>query len=301
MTATPDSPGGSGGSGGPGGPSPAYSPSPRPTIEEPTLVTRERVTRHIWGDREAGEVMDWIYVSSQTLHVLKFGVAPGQSFRHSEEFRTVFRADELLHVLSGTMLLANPQTGEVQRIEQGGNVYFGPDTWHHAFAEGPAALRVLEIFAPPPSAGTAGTYARQQPFLSQSRYTRDELLGRLDPTTPPAQTLRPIREADVVHRREGSVLVSLLVSTSQLTVASLRVEPGACSDTRSHGGDAMVFVTAGRLVVRAWYGGQTYVFEAGPDDAVYLPEGAAREVRNVEAEPAQALLGVAPAYLPPGD
>ena len=279
-------------------PSPVYSPSPRPTFEVPTLITQQTVTRHIWGDHDSGEVMDWIYVSSRTLHVLKFGLAPGRGFRHSEEFRTVFRADELLHVLSGTMLLTNPQTGEVQRIEEGGNVFFGPDTWHHAFAEGAEPLRVLEIFAPPPSAGTAGTYARRQPYLARSRYARDEALGALVAAAAQAPTLRPIRDADVVHRREGSALVSLLVSTDQLTVATVRVGPGARSDTRAHGGDAIVFVTAGGLVVRAWYEGQTYVFEAGPQDAVYLPQGATREVRNFEAEDGAALLGVAPGYLP---
>jgi quercetin dioxygenase-like cupin family protein len=282
-----------------------YAPSPRPTFDVPTLVTRQAVTRHIWGDTEAGEVMDWIYVSSQTLHVLKFGVAPGQAFRHSQEFRTVFRADELLHVLSGTMLLSNPETGEVVRLEEGGNVYFGADTWHHAFAEGTKALRVLEIFAPPPSAGTAGTYARQQPYLAQSRYTRDEILGRLDhrggsDNAPPANSFRPILDADQQHRLEGSALVSLLISTEQITVAAVRVSPGGCSDERSHGGDAMVFVTSGRLVVRCRHLGQTYVFEVDPHDAVYLPEGATREIRNVEDGDATALLGVAPSYLPRG-
>jgi len=282
-----------------------YAPSPRPTFEVPTLVTRQSVTRHIWGDTEAGEVMDWIYVSSRSLHVLKFGVAPGQGFRHSQEFRTVFRADELLHVLSGTMILTNPETGEVVRVEEGGNVGFGADTWHHAFAEGTKALRVLEIFAPPPSAGTAGTYARQQPYLAESRYTRDELLGRLDHRTRggeagPQSSFRPIGAADQVHRREGSALVSLLVSTDQLTVAAVRVSPGGCSDERAHGGDAMVFVTSGRLVVRCRHEGQTYVFEADPHDAVYVPEGATREIRNVEDGDATALLGVAPDYLPRG-
>jgi len=281
-----------------GGPSRGYSPSPRPTFDVPTLITAAGVTRHIWGDQESGEVMDWIYLSSGMLHVLKFGVPPGGSFRHSPEFRTVFQADELLHVLSGTMVIANPLTGEVHRIEEGGRVAFGPDTWHHAYAEGVRPLRVLEIFAPPPSAGTAGTYARRQPYLEESRYARDELLGSVPVDRAEPRSLRPIRDADVVHRREGSATVSLLLSTEQVTVAELRISPGAISDARAHGGDALVFVTSGRLLVRCWHQGATYVFEAGPQDAVYVPHGATREVRNIEAEDGVALLGVAPSYGP---
>ena len=41
------------------------------------------VTRHIWGDPEAGEVADWIYASTEHVHALVFGLAPGTWFRHS--------------------------------------------------------------------------------------------------------------------------------------------------------------------------------------------------------------------------
>ena len=44
------------------------------------------------------------------------GVGPQGGYRHSEEFRTVFGADEYLHVLEGEMILANPQTGDVVKI-----------------------------------------------------------------------------------------------------------------------------------------------------------------------------------------
>jgi uncharacterized cupin superfamily protein len=142
-----------------------YSPSPRPTFDGPALISRADVTRHVWGDPEAGEVADLIYASTERIHCLVFGLPVGGAFTHSPEFRTVFGADELLHVLSGTMLLADPETGEVQRVAAGQSVTFGPDTWHHAFAHGGEPLRVLELFAPPPSAGTSGAYARTKPYL----------------------------------------------------------------------------------------------------------------------------------------
>jgi mannose-6-phosphate isomerase-like protein (cupin superfamily) len=109
----------------------AYRPSPRPTFDGPAAIPYASVTRHIWGDPEAGEVADWIYASTERVHALVFGLAPGAWFRHSPEFRTIFGADELLYVLRGTMVIANPETGEVLRVPRGGSAFFRADTWHH--------------------------------------------------------------------------------------------------------------------------------------------------------------------------
>ena len=75
------------------------------------------------------------------------------------------------------MAIANPETGEVQRIETGESVFFRRDTWHHAFAHGAGPLRVLELFAPPPATGSSGAYSRTRPYLEASRYADDDLLG----------------------------------------------------------------------------------------------------------------------------
>ncbi len=88
----------------------AYRPSPRPAFDRATALRRAEVTRHVWGDTESGEVLDWIYVSSSLIHQIVFGLPVGSSFRHSDAFRTIFAADEVLHVLSGTMILSNPDT-----------------------------------------------------------------------------------------------------------------------------------------------------------------------------------------------
>ena len=92
-----------------------YSPSPRPTFDGPTHIPYEAARRHLWGDKTAGEVADWIYVSSDQIHQLVFGLPAGAMFRHSEAHRTVFAADEIYYVLSGVLLMSNPETGEVQR------------------------------------------------------------------------------------------------------------------------------------------------------------------------------------------
>ena len=55
-----------------------YKPSPRPTFDRPTALPFADVTRHTWGNPAAGLVDDWIYVSSDLLHTIIFGIDPGE-------------------------------------------------------------------------------------------------------------------------------------------------------------------------------------------------------------------------------
>ena len=284
----------------------SYAASPRPTFDGPTPIPYAGVTRHLWGDPEAGEVADWIYASSDKIHQIVFGLAPGGAFRHSDAYRTVFAADEVLYVLSGTMILANPETGEVHRVPTGEAAFFRRDTWHHAWSEGPAALRVLELFAPPPSQGTSGAYARTKPNLTQPRYGQDDLLG----TWPMAQTeargratIRVLRQSDLLWRLEGErqqALVGILASTEHLTVGKLRLQPGQSTDVQRHGGAESLYVLAGTLNVRVREGERPCWFELGPKDGFYLPEGTPHQYYNVGDRPAELIFGVAPRYLPDG-
>lgn len=256
------------------------------------------MTRHIWGDERSGEVADWIYASTERIHCLIFGLAPGGSFTHSPEYRTIFGADEVLTVLSGTLVLANPEVGEVQRVETGQSVTFGPGTWHHAFAHGPEALRVLEFLAPPPSAGSTGAYAREQEYLETASYAYDDLLGTWPDVTPRPPTLTVVRDEHVVWRRDLGVLAGVLSSTGQLTAMRLELNPGEVSQVHAHGGDELVYVVDGTLHVRAWAGDQGSVFELGPGDACYLPQGATHLYANYGSAMTRAIKGVAPGYLP---
>ncbi len=273
-----------------------YSPSPRPTFDGPTAIPYANVTRHIWGDGEAGEVFDWIYASTDRIHTLVFGLAPGGAFRHSPEFRTVFGADEVLHVLSGTMILANPETGEVIRVPAGENAFFRANTWHHVFAHGEDPLRVLEFLSPPPAAGTTGAYARSRDYLDESRYADDTLFGRIPGVTPERRTLTWLRPEDVVYRMDGDGLVGVLASTEHLTVASLSLSAGKSTSAHGHGGDEILYVRSGTLSVRAWHHDRTSVFELNPNDAAYIPQGAVHEYRNYGAQTVEAVFGVAPGY-----
>jgi quercetin dioxygenase-like cupin family protein len=279
---------------------PVYSPSPRPVFDRPTHITHATVTRHVWGDDEAHQVADWIYASTDRIHAMVFGLAPGGRFLHSPEFRTVFGADEVFTVLRGTMILANPQTGDVRRVETGASVSFGPNTWHHAFAHGTEELRVLELFAPPPSTGTSGPYARTRPYLDQARYSDDSVVGNWPDASGRGareSTLRLIDPSQIHYRLAGDALIGLLSSTEQLTVADLSLSPGGVSSPQCRGGDEVIFGLSGVLHVRSWFEEQTYVYEIRSGEACFLPKGSVHEYRNYSGSTSTAVLGVAPRFL----
>lgn len=273
----------------------AYKPSPRPTFDGPARITRADVTRHVWGDAEAGEVNDWIYASTDRIHCLVFGVGPQGAYRHSEEFRTIFGADEYLHVLEGELILANPETGDVVRVPEGEGASFGPGTWQHAFAHGERPLRVLELFAPPPSTGTSGAYARTQPYLERDdwRYARD---GDLDGTAGPG-CFRVHDGRSAALRYAPGVLTGVELASEHLTAGWIELSPGAVSERRAHGGDAILFALSGAAFVRAEYGDGQVVAELGPEDAMYVPMGSSYDIRNVGGTTCRLVFGVAPKYL----
>lgn len=273
-----------------------YTPSPRPTYDAPALARRNEIQHHVWGDEQSGFVGDWLYASTEKIHVIEFGMAPGQWFRHSRSFRTVFAADEVLYVLQGAMLACNPETGEVVECIAGESLFFRKDTWHHVRAQGGEPLRVLEFFAPPPSQGTSGSYAMKQPYLEKPIYRRDALLGKVVGPAK-AETLHRIGPRERTLRLEGEVTVGLIASTEHLTVAELQVPAGAAGAKTSHGGDAMIVGVTGELMVRTHWKSGSKTFALNPRDAVFIPQTGQYEILSFSG-PATALLGVAPRYLP---
>jgi quercetin dioxygenase-like cupin family protein len=280
-----------------------YRASPRPTFDAPTAIPFASVTRHLWGDAESGEVADWIYVSSDRIHQLVFGLPPGGWFRHSNDYRTIFAADIVYYVLAGTLLLSNPATGEVRRIAPGEAGFFRRDTWHHAMNHSQEPLRVLELFAPPPATGSSGAYARTQPLLTDGRYVRDDLLGRwpeAEERERTQATIRVIREADFLWRIEGrdhQTPVAVLVSTVHLTVGRVDLLPGERTDWSRHAGDESLYVIDGALHVRT-RGERAGWFELRPGDGFYLPADTDHEYRNLGPDPVRFVFGVAPTYRP---
>ena len=283
----------------------AYKSSPRPVFNGPTAIPYAQVTRHIWGDVAAGQVDDWIYVSSGQIHQLVFGMPPGDGFRHSESFRTVFGADEVLTVLMGTMVIANPENGEVHLVQTGESVFFQKDTWHHAFAWGDQELRVLEYFAPPPSTGASGKYAATRPYVSDFKYERSELIGNWPAGKAQAEgraKIRVLRDADrlwSLDRSDPRVLTGIVASTDQLTAGSVRITPGGRSQVLEHGGAAGLYVLKGRVNILIDDPEASPVwFELHPQDGFYIPQGTKYRAFNMGGTPAEYLFGVAPQYHP---
>jgi mannose-6-phosphate isomerase-like protein (cupin superfamily) len=283
----------------------AYKSSPRPTFDGPAPIPYAGVTRHLWGDDAAGRVDDWIYISSMQIHQLVFGLPPGGAFRHSPDYRTVFAADEVLTVLMGTMVIANPETGEVQVVRTGESVFFRRDTWHHAFAWGGQELRVLEYFAPPPATGTSGKYAATKPYVDRPKYERPALTGHWPAaraTTNGHFTV--IREADLLWALDPGdprVLTGIAASTEHLTAGVHRLSPGAQGAVRQHRGSVGMYVTKGRLNILLPEADTLPVwFELHPQDGFYLPEDTPYRLFNMGGEEAEVLWGCAPDWSPPG-
>ena len=268
------------------------------------MIARADAVRHVWGDAESGEVLDRIYVSNDRIHQLLFEIPPGGQFTHSASFRTVFGADEVLYAVDGDLVMANPETGQLVRVAAGEAVFFGPDTWHHAFNWGTGPALVLEFFAPPPATGTSGAYAQQRPLLEGSRYSGDGVPGQVIPgageaggpaaggeaggaAAPGAGLVPPgpgrltvVRLQDYIWRLDGDrapVLTGIIASTPRLTVVRCEVRGAGWSGWLSHDGDTGGYVLAGTLLLqlggRAWH-------ELGPGDGFYLPAGERYQVRT---------------------
>lgn len=283
----------------------SYSPSPRAQFDGPAHIRYENVARHLWGDETAGNVADWIYVSNTKIHQIVFGLPVGGAFRHSDSYRTIFAADEIYFVLNSTLVLANPETGEVQRAQPGEAIFFRRDTWHHGFNYGAEPLRVLEFFAPPPLQGTSGAYARTKPNLTALKYTQDELLGKWNPLDALTQrlyapSLHLIRADHVLWRLEGKrtqILVGILASTEHLTVGRIDLLPGQNSEPQCHGGDESLYVIEGRVnIYLPGVSGPSW-FELKAGDGFYVPEGVPHAYYNISDQPARLIFGVAPNYL----
>ena len=282
-----------------------YKSSPRPVFSEPTHIPYASVTRYLWGDDEAGRVNDWIYASSSEIHQLVFGFPAGKGFTHSESFRTIFGADEVLIVLQGSMIIANPESGEVQIAHQDDAIFFRKDTWHNAWAMHGEELRVLEYFAPPPSTGTSGKYAQSKPYVNNPKFTREHLygnwpMGRAEAEKKGHFTLLGPKDR-LWSLADGSpgCVTGVMASTEHLTAGDMKVAPGARSSVLRHGGDACFYVSSGRMNIhlpdsdraQSW-------FELSPGDGFFVPKGFTYQIYNMSSDTAECYFGVAPHFYP---
>jgi quercetin dioxygenase-like cupin family protein len=226
----------------------------------------------------------------------------GGRFSHSDKHRTIFAADELYYVISGTFVMTNPETGEAHRVNKGEAAFFRRDTWHHGFNYGTEPLRVIEFFAPPPSQGTSSAYAKTKPNLTDVRYTQDQWLGHwpmAKAEIEKQQAMRVVRDSDIMWRMEGrekQILTGLLISTDHLTVGKVFLLPGQETEMEVHAGDESLYLLEGNLTLCVDDPNATPWFELKPGDGFYLPQGTAHRYCNISDKPAVVLFGVAPTY-----
>ena len=183
--------------------------------------------------------------------------------------------------------MANPETGEVERVETGEQRLLPADTWHHAFAHGPEPLRVLELFAPPPAAGAVGRLRAARGRTSRpARYAGRRACsasGRPAPAPPARGRCTPMHPgATSCWRRDVGALVRApgqhRAPDRRHARASLPGRGRSPARARRRRGAACAL--DGPLHVRAWHEDAVHVFELEAEDACYLPAGCPHEYRN---------------------
>ncbi|MCI0718798.1 MAG: cupin domain-containing protein [Acidobacteria bacterium] len=280
------------------------------TPNEPAHIPASATTRILWGDQTSGRVHDSRFGGSQKIMWQIFGMGPGELFRHSDRFTTEFTVDGIYYVLSGAMVLSNPATGEVYRVNPGELAFLTRNSWNHGFTYGLEPLRVLEYL--PRLSVTAGE--KNPPYLGQGKltqvkYAKDEWLEKWPAALDEARrsaTHRVVREADILWRMEGEkhqVLVGIMASTDQITFGKILLHPKEETEVRIHGGDAGLYLQDGEVHVRLAQQtldarGQTRWFDVKAGDGVYLPEGTPHQYYNPSDRMATLIFGVSPSYLP---
>lgn len=267
-----------------------YKPSPKPDYLKSTIIKYAKIKTHLWGDKEAGFVKDWIYVSNKSLHQIIFGLSARTNFKHSNDFRTIFGADELLYVLNGTMVIGNPQTGEMHRVEKDEFIFFSKDTWHHAFNYSNEDLQVLEFFSPPPLTGTSGAYAKQKPFLKKFKYRQNYLLDPLK-TSIKKKSFKII-DKNAIHwsliGENQDQLMGTIVNTKNLKVHILKILGGQSTPKISFLNHSVFFVLNNKLKVTL--NSTKSKFAVNYRDSVYLRSGDGVQFYNSSKNEASIIL-----------
>lgn len=254
----------------------------------------------MWGDDGSGLVSDRVISSSDQLHVLEFQLAPGTGFRHSAANPTLFAADTAYLCLEGTLVVADPSTGEVCVAPAGTGVAFGRDTWHHGFALGDRTVTVLEFMSPPPSRGTASTYGRTRPLLERSTYVDERWSGRWPEARAEqasARRLTPLRLEDalVSFRHDSPAhLVRVLLDREHLRVVHGTLQPGAVDEFAEVRSESVLRVLEGEVWadVRCPGDEAAYVVDSvRPGDCFILPAGSTARLLERSGHVATYLMG----------
>lgn len=261
-----------------------YTPAPPTRYRQPTLLAVGERPQRVWGDDVSGEVLDTIYVSNETVHLVEFSMEPGAGWRDSEDYKTYFSADVVYYVLRGELVVVDVSTGETKRVPAGAALHVPPETWHHGFNRSDRRLDMVEFIAPTPTMGSTRGFYRDIPLPDEFVYApaddAEADLSRLTLVPPDRLTWRP----------DGGLLVAVAVATETLTVGVQRLAAGTWSGRRSHRGGLVLYVLAGAVGIDL--DGESHTL--GEADGFFLPGGTGYDLHAAGDGEASMLFEIAP-------
>jgi quercetin dioxygenase-like cupin family protein len=273
---------------------------------EATLVRRSDGERFLWGDEGSGQVADVIYGRGDRISAVTFTLGPGHWFGASDDWKPMYDQHRFYYVVTGTLAIHDPETGEVAVAEAGEAIAWRGARYHFGYNAGDDEVLVLDWFAPRERDVDAPEkeYSGAKRDLGEICGGRYELLG----TWPDRHTdlvqaalaeggITTVRESESLRLVQGTkrpIIVSILCSTSELTAGTFSVAPGSRTEAEQHPGDEVVYALSGRLHVRLPESGAW--FELNPLDVAYIPAATAHEYWSYGTERAKAVFCVAPSY-----
>jgi mannose-6-phosphate isomerase-like protein (cupin superfamily) len=287
---------------------PQQAPKGVKRFDKPTLVRRADAVRFLWGDEKAHFVPDLIYGRGDRIAGLIFKLSPGEYFRSSDTWRTMYDQDRYYYVVSGELTIQDPETGDVAVARPGEAIYWQGAKYHFGYNFSFEETFVLDWYAPQerpaniPEIATSG----QKRKLEKQLGARSDLLGKWPHAAAADRSMRQgqgrvatIYRADalpIIHGDKNPVRFDIMASSHNLTAGVFDLRPSVMSDSESHGGDEVLFVLKGSMNV--YLPNSFDWFEVHPLDCLYLPEGTRHQYANTGATTAQAAFCVTPRYAP---
>jgi mannose-6-phosphate isomerase-like protein (cupin superfamily) len=275
-------------------------------FDKPTLVKRADAVRFLWGDERAHFVPDLIYGRGDRIAGLIFKLAPGEYFRSSETWRTIYDQDRYYYVVSGELTIQDPETGDTAVASAGEVIYWRGARYHFGYNFNFEETMVLDWYAPQERAADVPEIVAslQKKQLNERVDGRYDLLTRWPSAAAEDRAMRQ-REGRVTTLRRSDALplimgektpvrMDIFASSENLTAGIFDLRPAIMSDPETHGGDETMFALEGTIHV---YLPDTYDwFEVYPLDCLYLPEGTRHQYANNGAAVAKAAFCVTPNY-----
>jgi quercetin dioxygenase-like cupin family protein len=285
---------------------PKNAPKGATPFKGPTVVRHQDAARFLWGDSKSGEVADVIYGRNEIIGTLIYKLRPGAYFKSSDSWKSFFDQHRFYYVLKGELAVQDPETGEVAVACAGEAVHWRGAKWHFGYNLTANECVVLDWYAPqerPPNV-TELEFGATKPKFQTERAGRFDLLGNWPDSLASARStaqssggMITVTKKDALHFIHGDqhpTMESLFISTKELTAGTVDMMAGARSDNRSHPGDKVMLVRAGKLHV---YLPETYDwFELNEWDLLYLPANVQHQYWNYSDQPLSFAFMVVPRY-----